>query len=91
MGGLAGTAIEGIEVVIATGPGGDDDFDALYGGAGQTPHAAAYEPWGPFNPQVHKLQQPGDPRPPRPPAPPSTPPGARSSPTRARTIFRYLR
>lgn len=37
----------------ATAPGGDDDFDALYGGAGNTGSAAAYDPWEPFNRKVH--------------------------------------
>ncbi|KAG1538961.1 hypothetical protein G6F50_014582 [Rhizopus delemar] len=37
----------------ATAPGGDDDFDALYGGAGNTTNAAAYDPWEPFNRKVH--------------------------------------
>jgi ABC-type transporter lipoprotein component MlaA len=37
----------------ATAPGGDDDFDALYGGAGNTGNAAAYDPWEPFNRKVH--------------------------------------
>lgn len=39
----------------ATAPGGDDDFDALYGGAGNTTNAAAYDPWEPFNRKVHKF------------------------------------
>ncbi|WP_329923415.1 MlaA family lipoprotein [Stenotrophomonas geniculata] len=37
----------------ATAPGGDDDFDALYGGADNTGSAAAYDPWEPFNRKVH--------------------------------------
>lgn len=37
----------------ATAPGGDEDFDALYGGAGNTGSAAAYDPWEPFNRKVH--------------------------------------
>ncbi len=37
----------------ATAPGGDDDFDALYGGAGNTGSAATYDPWEPFNRKVH--------------------------------------
>ncbi|MBH1662598.1 VacJ family lipoprotein [Stenotrophomonas maltophilia] len=37
----------------ATAPGGDDDFDALYGGAGNTGSMAAYDPWEPFNRKVH--------------------------------------
>lgn len=36
-------------------PGGDDDFDALYGGSGNTGSAAAYDPWEPFNRKVHKF------------------------------------
>ncbi|CAM0125742.1 phospholipid-binding lipoprotein MlaA [Stenotrophomonas maltophilia] len=39
----------------ATAPGGDDDFDALYGGSGNTGSAAAYDPWEPFNRKVHKF------------------------------------
>lgn len=35
--------------------GGDDDFDALYGGTGNTGSAAAYDPWEPFNRKVHKF------------------------------------
>ncbi|CAH0066858.1 Lipoprotein [Stenotrophomonas maltophilia] len=41
------------KAAAATAPGGDDDFDALYGGAGNTGSAAAYDPWEPFNRKVH--------------------------------------
>lgn len=37
----------------ATAPGGDDDFDALYGANGSTTNTTAYDPWEPFNRKVH--------------------------------------
>lgn len=37
----------------ASAPGGDDDFDALYGGTNATGSAAAYDPWEKFNRKVH--------------------------------------
>ncbi|KXU85764.1 lipoprotein [Stenotrophomonas sp. DDT-1] len=43
------------KTAAATAPGGDDDFDALYGGASNTGSAAAYDPWEPFNRKVHKF------------------------------------
>ncbi|WP_353080540.1 MULTISPECIES: MlaA family lipoprotein [Stenotrophomonas] len=43
------------KTAAATAPGGDDDFDALYGGTGDTGSAAAYDPWEPFNRKVHKF------------------------------------
>lgn len=43
------------KTAAATAPGGDDDFDALYGGTGNTGSAAAYDPWEPFNRKVHKF------------------------------------
>jgi len=43
------------KTATAATPGGDDDFDALYGGAGNTTNAAAYDPWEPFNRKVHKF------------------------------------
>ncbi|MCF3481274.1 VacJ family lipoprotein [Stenotrophomonas maltophilia] len=43
------------KTAAATAPGGDDDFDALYGGASNTASAAAYDPWEPFNRKVHKF------------------------------------
>ncbi|MBH1628022.1 VacJ family lipoprotein [Stenotrophomonas maltophilia] len=41
------------KTATATSAGGDDDFDALYGGTGTTSSAAAYDPWEPFNRKVH--------------------------------------
>jgi phospholipid-binding lipoprotein MlaA len=37
----------------ATAPGGDNDFDALYGTSDNSRSAAAYDPWEPFNRKVH--------------------------------------
>lgn len=51
----AASADAGTAETAATAPGGDDDFDALYGGAGSTGSAAAYDPWEPFNRKVHKF------------------------------------
>ncbi|WP_367380835.1 VacJ family lipoprotein [Stenotrophomonas cyclobalanopsidis] len=39
----------------AAAPGGDDDFDALYGNAGTTATTAAYDPWEPLNRRVHRF------------------------------------
>ena len=39
----------------ASSAASDDDFDALYGGTGDTGSAAAYDPWEPFNRKVHKF------------------------------------
>nr|WP_180164815.1 VacJ family lipoprotein [Stenotrophomonas sp. SbOxS2]NYT97838.1 VacJ family lipoprotein [Stenotrophomonas sp. SbOxS2] len=37
----------------ATAPGGDNDFDALYGTSDNSRSATAYDPWEPFNRKVH--------------------------------------
>jgi len=39
----------------AAAPGGDDDFDALYGNAGTAATTAAYDPWEPLNRRVHRF------------------------------------
>ncbi|HEL3784987.1 TPA: VacJ family lipoprotein [Stenotrophomonas maltophilia] len=41
------------KAAASTAAAGDDDFDALYGGTGNTGSAAAYDPWEPFNRKVH--------------------------------------
>lgn len=41
------------KTAASTAADGDDDFDALYGGTGNTGSAAAYDPWEPFNRKVH--------------------------------------
>jgi len=43
------------KTAASTAAAGDDDFDALYGGTGNTGSAAAYDPWEPFNRKVHKF------------------------------------
>ncbi|MEW6383558.1 MAG: VacJ family lipoprotein [Pseudomonadota bacterium] len=50
-----GADTDAARAAAATAPGGDDDFDALYGGSGNTGSAAAYDPWEPFNRKVHKF------------------------------------
>lgn len=50
-----GADTDAARAAAATSPGGDDDFDALYGGSGNTGSAAAYDPWEPFNRKVHKF------------------------------------
>lgn len=50
-----GADTDSARAAAATAPGGDDDFDALYGGSGNTGSAAAYDPWEPFNRKVHKF------------------------------------
>ena len=42
-------------MTAASSAASDDDFDALYGGTGNTGSAAAYDPWEPFNRKVHKF------------------------------------
>ncbi|MDN8645746.1 VacJ family lipoprotein [Stenotrophomonas indicatrix] len=37
----------------ASAPGGDNDFDALYGSSDNRRSATAYDPWEPFNRKVH--------------------------------------
>ena len=53
------TASQGAEAsppkTAASTTASDDDFDALYGGTGNTGSAAAYDPWEPFNRKVHKF------------------------------------
>lgn len=53
------TAPQGAEAsppkTAASTAASDDDFDALYGGTGNTGSAAAYDPWEPFNRKVHKF------------------------------------
>lgn len=39
----------------AAAPGGDDDFDALYGNTGTAATTAAYDPWEPLNRRVHRF------------------------------------
>ncbi|MGE6332547.1 MlaA family lipoprotein [Stenotrophomonas sp. NPDC077659] len=39
----------------AAAPGGDDDFDALYGTTGTAATTAAYDPWEPLNRRVHRF------------------------------------
>ncbi|MDT3527642.1 VacJ family lipoprotein [Stenotrophomonas pavanii] len=48
-----GAETSAAKTATATAAGGDDDFDALYGGTGTTSSAAAYDPWEPFNRKVH--------------------------------------
>ncbi len=48
-----GAETSAAKTATATATGGDDDFDALYGGTGTTSSAAAYDPWEPFNRKVH--------------------------------------
>lgn len=48
-----GAETSAAKTATATSAGGDDDFDALYGGTGTTSSAAAYDPWEPFNRKVH--------------------------------------
>ncbi|HDS1650146.1 MlaA family lipoprotein [Stenotrophomonas maltophilia] len=47
----AGTSVS----AAAAQPGGDDDFDALYGADGAAGNAVAYDPWEPFNRKVHRF------------------------------------
>ncbi|BCX45981.1 MULTISPECIES: MlaA family lipoprotein [Stenotrophomonas] len=48
-----GAETSAAKTATATAAGGEDDFDALYGGTGTTSSAAAYDPWEPFNRKVH--------------------------------------
>ncbi|QGL99035.1 MULTISPECIES: VacJ family lipoprotein [Stenotrophomonas] len=48
-----GAETSAAKTATATAAGGDDDFDALYGGTGTASSAAAYDPWEPFNRKVH--------------------------------------
>lgn len=47
-----GAETSAAKTATATAAGGEDDFDALYGGTGTTSSAAAYDPWEPFNRKV---------------------------------------
>ncbi len=44
-----------VATTAAAAPGGDDDFDALYGNAGTAATTAAYDPWEPLNRRVHRF------------------------------------